>query len=352
MISGIRISSSELIVQSSQTAKTKSVPFAKGQVISAKVLAADAKGQALLLINGKKITAQTEMLLTRGEEIQLKVTSEKDDIVLKLIGPQRTVSSTQIRSFLELFSNPSKFEKLAQKSDKNIQKLFMSLALKSEKSDPDFLPNLIKNSGLLLEKKLAGMVQNLTSSNTAAPAAGITGTDLKAALLSFLALETLPAGSETIQAATGFTEAIEGAQVANQSSSESGRFLLPFPIFSDSAFQLGQLLIDTGEKSQESDSKQNRVIKVSFLLNMTQLGPMRADFAILKKKIQGRFVLKDPGTCEYVESGLAELKIRMQDIGYEIQKVECHVAQTDEELDQRAMVESLVQDKTLLNIVV
>jgi len=86
---------------------------------------------------------------------------------------------------------------------------------------------------------------------------------------------------------------------------------------------------------------------------MTQLGPLRADFSILKKEITGRFLLKDDETCDYVRSMVPELKTRLLDVEYNVRKIDCSTAKK-EEIQESVFIESMVtaRDDSVLNIVI
>ena len=86
---------------------------------------------------------------------------------------------------------------------------------------------------------------------------------------------------------------------------------------------------------------------------MTKLGPLRADFSILKKEITGRFLLQDDDTCEYVKSMIHELKTRLAKVEYHAFNIECKTAKK-EEIQPGVFIETLVNasDDRVLNIVV
>ncbi len=86
---------------------------------------------------------------------------------------------------------------------------------------------------------------------------------------------------------------------------------------------------------------------------MSRLGPLRADFSILKKKMTGRFLLKDEDTCQYVKSMIPELKTRLANIDYQVHQIECTIAKK-EDIQQNRFIETLVKarDNQVLNIVI
>lgn len=353
MISGVHISSSEMVIQKDNTPAGKSPKFSKGQIVSAKVLKQLANGNTQFLIDGNKITAKTAMLLKPGEDVQLQVLQEKDSIVLKLIGPAQKITANQISSLISYFSKNNTLPDFSKIESAALKELFSQAALKSDKADPQFLPRLINNSGVMLENKIASLISKESSSiNLKTGLELLLSQDMKGTALRELFTQP-SATSDAFKAASMFSETIENFQLLNHQSSESGRYLLPFPIFSESAFRFGQLLIDTGAKSDSKETENKKVIKISFLLDMTNLGPVRADFSILNKEINGRFLLSDDETRSYMESLIPLLKKQLDQVEYHLCQIECQTAKK-EQTDPGVFIEELVKagDDRVLNIVV
>jgi len=113
------------------------------------------------------------------------------------------------------------------------------------------------------------------------------------------------------------------------------------------------LLIDTGGNKEDKDSDNPKLIRVSFLLNLTNLGAVRADFSILKKAITGRFLLENDEICEYLKSLIPELKLRFEQIEYTMGNIDCFIAEKAE-IHPNVLMESLFEsgDDSVLNIVI
>ncbi|NOX34982.1 MAG: hypothetical protein GXP56_14850 [Deltaproteobacteria bacterium] len=353
MISGIHISSSEVVINKDD-AKKQSLPiFKKNQIIRAKVIKLLPDGNARLLVNGQKVLAKTGLLLKPGEDVQLRVIQEKDAVILKLISPVQKMTTRQISSLIGFFSKNESIPDITGAKIANIKDLLHGMALKSGKADKAFLPKLIKNSGMTWENKIAGiLLGNKSSSALEFSLDNLLKQDIKGSILKEM-LAADPKQSEILKTASSFLTTIENFQLLNHQSSDSGRFLLPFPVFNDQAFSFGQLLIDTGDKNKSSNKDGDKLINISFLLDMSRLGPLRADFSILKKQISGRFLLKDDDTCKYVKSMIFELKTRLKNVGYQVHNVECKTAKKAE-TQQSSFIESLVtaRDDQVLNIVI
>lgn len=353
MISGIHISSSDMVIAKDAGKKNKLPIFAKNQIVHAKVLNLLPQGGVQLLINGQKVAAKTALLLKPGEEVQLKVLEEKDAVLLKLMGPVQKMTTTQISSLINFFSKNESIPDISRTIIAGVKELLYEMALKSDKPDKNFLPKLIDKSGIVWEKKVAQILINSKPSEDMKAILDILQSrDMKGNILKAL-LASDPRKPEAMKMAASFSETIENFQLLNHSSSESGRFLLPFPVFSESGFNFGQLLIDTGDKTKKDNKDADKLIRISFLLDMTRLGPLRADFSILKNEITGRFLLKDDDTCQYVKSMIPELKEKLAKIDYQVHQIECIIG-SNSQIQQSHFIETLVKarEDQVLNIVI
>ena len=155
MITGIHISSSEMIINKDDGKKSTLPKFKNNQIINAKVLQLLPQGKALLLVKGQKVVAKTALLLKLGEEVQLKVLAQKPDIILKLMGPVQKITPQQISSLVSFFLKNETIPDIIGTQMTSVKEMLYALALKSDKPDETFLPKLIEKSGLIWEKKVA-----------------------------------------------------------------------------------------------------------------------------------------------------------------------------------------------------
>ncbi len=138
----------------------------------------------------------------------------------------------------------------------------------------------------------------------------------------------------------------------NSHLSDSGKYLLPFPLFSNGQFSFGQILFDLGEKEQETSSRADNLLKVSLFLSMTQLGPVRADFSMLKNNISGVFQVSDPEIARFFNGMLPELAQRLQKHDYLVHNITCRVTDTGV-LTEKTFINELLQNETnALNIII
>jgi len=365
MIANITISSSRMTVQKGADGiVSRALPgLYANKNVRARVLNILAGQKAELEINGQKVVAKTNILLTPGEEINLKILVEKDAVILKLINPSipSGPESRSIAGLVRFFSGNRFLPGPGDLKGDNIKKLIYAMALKSGRADEDFLPCLIKNSGILWEKKLAGVLLDSDyGSNTMTlknKLAAILKQDIKGSLMQAQALleNDSSADSPSLKAASDFVKTIENYQIVNHYTQDSGRLFLPFPVLNNSGFNFGHLFIDTGRSSNEDTGGNTRIIRISFLLDMTHLGALRADFSIFKKEISGRFMLEDKSACDYVKSMIPELKQRIVKIGYRLKNMDCIVAGKDKFCPDHfaeSVLKSCESENRMLNIVI
>ncbi|WDP87253.1 MAG: hypothetical protein HUN05_20740 [Desulfobacter sp.] len=135
---------------------------------------------------------------------------------------------------------------------------------------------------------------------------------------------------------------MENLQQLNTQTGDSNRFVIPFPMLAGEQLDFGQLFINTGKKKNETQAGENRVIQIAFLMNMTALGRIRADFSILKKEITGRFMLEDQECCDYMNGLIPELKHQLISLAYRPGKIECQVAKP-RALSADALIQSMIK---------
>jgi len=361
-----------------------------GWTMGAKVIDVTAQNRVQLLVGGRKLTVSTQLPLTQGMDIPMKVVRSQDGIVLKPITTPPSPASTDTagpamhtpkpissvpatlpdstalhgtEKFLQTASfqsfSPAKIFQglgaLSQAREPLLNDILMGLALKSEIRDDQFLHKIIENMGLSFEKKLAKSLDNAPDKNTMAhEIKQLTGQDLKAASLSLAGMESDPNKATVLK---HISDALDNFAQLNVKSGDSGqsqdgiRFLLPFPVWREDGFDFGQLMVDMGKTDKTNTKK--KILGISFLLNMTALGPLRADFSILDKTITGRFLLENQKTCDHLAPKVSQLRQRLSEIGYQAGNIDCQVARP-EQITQTSLMLSMktADDMQGLNIVV
>lgn len=338
-----------------------------GQTVDAKVVDVTAQNRVQLLVGSQKLTVSTQLPLARGMDLAMKVVRSQDGIVLKPLPPPSTPASTKTAgpatntgraiasvpdilpespplpatgkpfhgTSFQSFSPTKIFQglwALSQLREPALDDILMTLSLKSDVRDDQFLPKIIENMGLSFEKKLAGELGDAPDKKKVAHVIKqLASQDLKAASLSLAGIENDPAKGNELK---HISDALDNFAQLNVKSGEVGhnqdgaRFLLPFPVWREDGFDFGQIMLDMGKTGTADTIRKIR--SISFLLNMTALGPLRADFSILEKTITGRFLLENQETCDYLTPKVSQLRQRLSKIGYQAGNIDCQVARPEQ----------------------
>lgn len=228
----------------------------------------------------------------------------------------------------------------------DLKTLITGIALKS--SDPSFLKTLIDGSGLTWEHKLTQFFLNKPVSSTDSDL--VLKGDLKGLTMKLLGawkgLETVP--KEEIQR---FVDSLEQLQFLNHTAlEEKGKLFFSFPVQWNDFFSFGQLLIGLPKNREKEEGEE--VIRISFLLQMSHLGPLRADMSIVDKTIRGRFLVADPHVQSLIDKHIPELKTRFLQAGFLIHDFVCALEEI-EVLERASLLEELIdREKGFINLVV
>ncbi|MFO7749077.1 MAG: hypothetical protein R6V54_03200 [Desulfobacteraceae bacterium] len=383
MIRPAGASLTEINVRRDDNGRTALAGLKKNQIVEAKVLNVISPGKAELLIAGKKLLADVSVDLTRGETIQLKVSAGSSLQVLKLVsGSSLSSSSSSISSLAGALPKDNPFFSLhnlaetllalkeggekspgslklpvSEKSFNDIllpgreinaeevtrlKDLLLSTALTSNRPDRDFVPRLLDRSGLLQEKKLALLAGNQSLPAGKEWAETFVDQDLKAMALR-LASAFSAKDPGVMQPLREFAESMEKFQLLNHHTSDSGRYLIPFPVFADNALGAGQLFLDLGKEKEKQNKKENRLVKLSLLLNMSRIGPVRMDCSVLKKEISGIVKVSTEAVALLVKSMIPRLEKQLHHHGFQLTRMECRVS-PEEELSETALLDAVVKE--------
>ncbi|MBF0101543.1 MAG: flagellar hook-length control protein FliK [Desulfobacterales bacterium] len=370
-ISKILISSSDVILDPKQSHKSNSLSLQKNQVVEAKVLKKMDSSLTELSMLGKRVIAKTYVPLKEGDQIQLQNASSDTKNVFKLISQTQsnTTESTTLwlkqgvclRPYETLLSLFEKFNSAGQVSSpklkaallgiERLQTLLRKLALDSPIPDSSYVKRLIEGSGLLWENKLNQMIGNIGKFDTVTQKEWVNN-DIKAQLLQMLN-EVHDVEDQDISLIQEALESLEKYQVVTKYQSDSTRrFLFPLPFLSMNQIQLGQLFIDLGKQPNEDTPRTERMVRIAFLLEMSELGKIRANFSLLKKQIQGYFEVTSSEIATYIQESLTMLNSRLEQQGFHPTRIECQIVD-DEILANASFVDELIDNPMgVLNVLI
>ena len=222
-----------------------------------------------------------------------------------------------------------------------ISELVKEMALKSDIPDAQLVRGFIKKSGLSWENKLLSLVEHETGKALKGSVAELIESDLKGAGVAMLS-KTDEKTDEALSLVRGFLESLEELQLINRYSGEAmGRYLVPFPVMWNEQIRFGQLMIDLGKENDKGKPLKDRVVTVRLLLELSNMGDVRADFSIYKKAVTGVFSVVDEEVRAIVKRELPGLEKRLVALGYKIYGIDCEVV-SPERLAATTLTETLI----------
>jgi len=314
--------------------KTIYPKLVENEIVEGKVLRSFSLKNVLLLIKGKEIMAKTHMPLREGSVISLKVEDVHPNPVLKLLGMVNENIETINTSIILTGLKKNLWKAILENIDHcmipdNDKILFKGLIDDISKNlflkpNPDLLRKLLDKSGIEWEAKLREIVTSETNFSKVNINEVITG-DLKGFGSKILSL--LEGQNDFFER---FVSTIKNIQLLNQLGLEQERkIFIPIPFqFPDGLFTIGQLLIHLNENKKKDGNgkeKEKGFFKISFLLEMSNLGPLRADLVVKQKQINGRFLIVGEKAKVIIENQLPSLIKTLEQKGFVIPHFECHI---------------------------
>jgi hypothetical protein len=307
--------------------------FNQNETVAGSVLRSHTSGAALLLIKGSQVHVRSHVPLTPGRVVLLKVKSLSPIPVLKFLGETTPSARTQDMPVV-LSALKGNIWQLTMDailhSESGRQDLAKVLALMKEMIQGEFrnpgsnlLKLLISKSGLNLEAKLkkAILERNLPKTELQ----HLIESDLKGLLL-----KTVGLGKDGNGYLKRFLTAIKNFQLLNQNGFEqAGKVYLPIPMqFPDGCIHVGQLLLERsagGDHSEEDGTGKEEVHQITFLLDMSRLGPMRAEIMTRGKHVKGNILVSTEKAKAIIKARLHSLVKTLSGRGLFINYLDCFV---------------------------
>lgn len=318
-------------------------------------------------VRGEEIQARVSSPIQEGKTVFLEKIKPGPSTEFRVIQPDMAKSVGNLAALVQSEGGAGAFPKLIgmmsrmlqnskpsengirQLPEPRLEKLMQvmeRISLKSEDPKIDFLENLIKGSGLAWEKKLGdSLIEQVGFQNQAKPEE-----DIKALILDLLsdAPSLSPEVGKTLESALS---SIENLQMMNRiSTSENGVFFLPFPILFDGSFSFGQVFFDLPDEKQAEERE--KPFRVSVVLNMTELGKLKADISFLKKKISGTIVVSSEEVRGLFLDNISALEDSLIARGFEAADFTVRTPRISGEIDSSAVFSAMVEKKDGFNILV
>jgi hypothetical protein len=144
-----------------------------------------------------------------------------------------------------------------------------------------------------------------------------------------------------------FVSMIKNTQLLNLTSPDQERkIFLPVPIqLPEGVFTVAQLLIHLPQKKERgspSKKEEKGLFRISFLLELSRLGPFRADITIRGKEITGKFLFTTEEAKSIFEKNLQVFIDRMEEKGFTIHQMDCKLK--DLETVSRPLLNEIIQE--------
>ncbi|MBW1795373.1 MAG: flagellar hook-length control protein FliK [Deltaproteobacteria bacterium] len=350
----------------------KILPFTKGEVVQGRVIRRIPPDHVLLLFGEKQVTARTSVPLRAGQTAFFEVEEVSPQCVLKLvearIGDLHGVEGLLARSALCESPYKSLIKILAplmrSGEESAVSKvpnmlvrwwgLLSRISFPPEQAvhDGQFLKSFIDGSGMIWEHKLRSLLLSGFPSRDNLEV--LIGNDLKG-----LALKSLADGvankSVSAEAISRFIDSLEQFQLLNVSRLEGqGKLFFTIPVQFHDQFGFGKLLIDLAEKGEDesADREGGRVLRVSLLLQMSCLGPVRADVSVFQKAIRVGFWVCEEEIQSLFNNYAGLLKRQLERHGFHLEEATCRLQEANV-LTQTSLVEDLLDsEEHQINLIV
>ncbi|CAN2039176.1 putative Flagellar hook-length control protein-like C-terminal domain-containing protein [Candidatus Magnetomoraceae bacterium gMMP-15] len=149
-----------------------------------------------------------------------------------------------------------------------------------------------------------------------------------------------------------FIDGLDTLQLLNSTSlEEDGKLLFMIPMLFGNTFKFGQIFIDLSKKKKDKKNLKDKLITVSLLLEMTNMGPVRVDAQIFQKTIKLDFWVSDEDVKSLINQNYASLKGQMERHGFHLQSIGCHFKEKTE-LEQISFVDEFVNKEHNFSLMV
>jgi hypothetical protein len=195
------------------------------------------------------------------------------------------------------------------------------------KSSPDLLKTFIEKSGMSWEAKLRKLcLQKITGNDSVDK---LISDDLKGLSSKFLAIN-----EENEALLHRFVSTLKNIQLLNHIGLEQERkIFLPLPFqLPDGFFGVGQLLIHLNQKKNDEREKygnEKNVFHITFLLELSDLGQLRADLNIKGKEIDASFYLTKEETKLLIEKNIPLLINNLKEKGFSVRRTAFHMKEIE-----------------------
>jgi len=318
-------------------------PLSVGEVVEAEIAESTRYGKALILMKNRPVMAYSELSLTKGEKITVRVAQLHPGVVLHVAQNESSQKSRTMdysrfnpsdpRVLSEFFMkgidrfDPEKLGKLAAhlgKEDiKNIQNILKSLIFSRESvKDPLFFRDYIHKFGYLMEKERGDTLKR-RSGGTATASRNLKELLLRVSgkLQSLIEIENLPPAEKLAGFVRSSLQTIESHQAVNYLFQEyEGKYMFQIPLLFPESMGMAEIFVKFGEHEGKGRREGKNIL---FLLSMDVLGDIVVEATIKTKKIGCLLQCGNENVCDFIRPFLRELEDALMTLGYEIEYLSC-----------------------------
>ena len=325
-----------------------------GETLTVSVIEKQSSNQYLMAMKDVSIMAKSDIPLTVGEKLQVKVQSVQPQIVLNVMDVQKQMTDAKVNEkLLQWRMNPDALTQLLSKVDEFsvnfksvdwpqstsrgkmdvLMKLINDITLSSQtKTNPLFVKDFVSRIGLLLESDLGKMASLAAKGGPTA----ILAENLKTSLLKLSAAITdmlqEPARMDAqvtskLMNLSSFTsealKALEGRQAVNiiYQQNESGLYL-QIPLALGEALRQADIFITPDDKNAAGAKKYSSCSVVIFL-DLDYLGEIYIDASVREGRIRCLIKCESDEVKELLASSADQLKEALGGIGYGVEQIDC-----------------------------
>ena len=340
--------SSRLVSIKSRNTPSEEQDFSSGELLEGRIIKRISQERYLVDIKGKTLSAQTSLLLDEGMKVMLQVMKLHPLPILKILDMVKGDNKSELSTLIKLIrDNPLKETymilqngKALSEDEKRLMELIedVSERIYSE-GNRNVLKDIFRKIGFNYEKRL----KELIISNNQDSILTTLNDNIKG-----IALRLLKDGLNN-KAYQELNSLILNVQLLNITAIQrEGIIFLLLPMLINGNIRLGQLLIDTGKK-ETSEEKGEYPIRVLFLLEMSNLGPIKAELSVFDRRIRCIFFVSDSKVRTLLDEELDELKKRFIKSGFIPEQVQCIILK-EQEIIRPLFFEILKDYKHTINI--
>nr|CBX30142.1 hypothetical protein N47_D29510 [uncultured Desulfobacterium sp.] len=309
--------------------------FAENEIIKGRVFKILDPETAIISIKGQNFSAKTLLPLKIGADLIFTVVKSSPVPVLRSLGLQlikpEPANISTILSAIKDNLWKTVFEKIAAVKDMAPLKMSYSQIIENlpkklfESGNVEYLKEIIDRSGLFFEAKLKMAIEK--NPPEAKQISQILKNDIKGLLADFISKTD---DGETKQ----LLSVIKNLQMLDVSGlDQEKKIFIPLPLlFPDGHFCIAQLLIQLpviSKDAPEESAEDKAPLKVSLLLDLSGIGPIRADFTLKDKMVYGVFIAVTADTVELLEDGIKYFAKNLEKIGFSVRHIECRLKEPE-----------------------